>query len=152
MKLQAELTSEHKLIYSREEFTHGLKRLKPGNVIISITGEKVSDEFRKRSDRENRYYHGVVVKHAKAAFENNDGVKYNTDQAHEKLKENCNGKVVEITSRLTGEVRYEKVGLSTANLSTVDFEAYLERCRLFLNEWFGIYVPLPNENEPIEYL
>jgi hypothetical protein len=152
MKLHAELTAEHKLVYSKDEFTHGLKKIKPGNVIISITGEKVPDEFKKRTDRENKYYWGVVVKHANKAFNDNDGIKYSPEQSHDKLKENCNGKVVEITSRRTGEVKYEQVGLSTANLSTAEFETYLEKCRLFLNEWFGVYVPLPNESDPVEYL
>lgn len=152
MKLTAELTENKQLIYDRNEFSQGLKKLKPGNVIIEVKGEKANDEFKHRSDRENRYYWGIVVKYAVNCLSESSGEKYTDKKAHEKLKEECNGKTVIVTSRLTGEQRYEKVGLSTKDLSTVDFEAYLERCRLFLNEWYGVYVPLPNENEPVEYI
>jgi hypothetical protein len=152
MKLTAELTESRQLIYDRNEFSHGLKKLKAGNVIIEIKGEKAIDEFKKRTDKENKYYWGVVIKHAIEGFKESYGEWFDRYLAHEKLKENCNGKISIVTSRLTGEQYYEKVGLSTKDLSTVEFEAYLARCRSFLHEWHNCSVPLPNENEPVEYL
>ena len=55
---------------------------------------------------------------------------------------------------LKAELNYEilaigdkeiKKPLSTANLSTSEFEAYLEKVRRWASQFLSLYVPLPNE-------
>ena len=65
------------------------------------------------------------------------------EAAHEVLKFECNSEMRTIGK---GEDRREyRHPLSTALLSTIEFEAYTERCRKFAAQFFGIYIPLPNE-------
>jgi hypothetical protein len=60
----------------------------------------------------------------------------------------CNAK--EVVNTKTGEIL--TVGLSTATLTTVEFEEFLDKCRKFIFEWFGINVPLPNEQMEMELI
>jgi hypothetical protein len=62
------------------------------------------------------------------------------DQAHEVLKHECN--YHEIVNPTTGAVI--RTGMTTTELSTIEFENYLEQCRQFIWEWFNIVVPLPD--------
>jgi hypothetical protein len=146
-EITATLNKSGALEYDRQELSRQLAKLKRGEVAIMITDEILPDELRKRSNAENRYYFGVVCKHATAAFSEADGVNVKQEEAHERLKRECNGRYSERTSRETGETVTELVGMSTRELSTIEFETYLDKCRLFLAEWFGVYVPLPNEPE-----
>lgn len=95
--------------------------------------------FRKaRSLDQNAYYWKVVVHLVKDAIGEDDD-----EAAHEVLKFECNSEMRTIGK---GEDRREyRHPLSTALLSTVEFEAYTERCRKFAAQFFGIYIPLPNE-------
>lgn len=95
--------------------------------------------FRKaRSQNQNAYYWKVVVHLVKDAMGEDDD-----EAAHEVLKFECNSEMRTIGK---GEDRREyRHPLSTALLSTVEFEAYTERCRKFAAQFFGIYIPLPNE-------
>jgi hypothetical protein len=105
-------------------------------------GKRVQVEvkrFRKaRSLNQNAYYWKVVVHLVMEAMGEDDNV-----AAHEVLKFECNSEMRTIGK---GEDRREyRHPLSTADLSTMEFEAYLERCRKLAAEFFGIYIPLPNE-------
>ncbi len=51
----------------------------------------------------------------------------------------------EIVNESTGEII--KMPLSTTTLSTVDYNNYLEKCRSFAYDFFGITIPLPDEQE-----
>ena len=70
----------------------------------------------------------------------------NHNDAHSELKANCN--YIERYNEDTGVIMRSIE--STADLSTVQFEEYLTRCREFILEWFGVRVPLPNEQCELE--
>lgn len=90
---------------------------------------------------QNGYYFGVVVnEYRNGAWETQQRT-INSDEAHSELKANCNYQ--DHFNDTTGEVM--RSIKSTADLTTIEFEEYLTRCREFILEWFGITVPLPNE-------
>lgn len=87
-----------------------------------------------RSLNQNAYYFGVVVPMIGQAMGETD-----IDAVHEVLKHEHNYYITAIGKK---EIR---VPLSTAELDTMDFEAYLERVRRWASEYFSLYIPLPNE-------
>jgi len=94
-----------------------------------------------RSLNQNRYYWKVIIPSVADAMGEDD-----PESVHAVLKNECN---YEIRAIGKGSERKEyRVPLSTADLSTADFELYAERCRRFAAVFFGIYVPLPNEVMP----
>jgi hypothetical protein len=145
LTITAILTDNYSLEYNREELSKLLRKLKRGVVNIMIADEKLPDELKLRSKAQNAYYWGVVCKHAAACFSEVDGLKYSTTEAHERLKLELNPINVTKTNQRTGEGVYITIGGSTKDKTTVEFEDYISKCRLFLSEWFGVYVPLPNE-------
>lgn len=111
---------------------------------IKITVEKKRNT---RSLNQNAYYWGCIVQFYVQGIDDMWGEKIGSDQAHEDLKRECNWyeKVNEETSEVK---RFFK---STADLTTTEFEEYLERCRRFILEYFTITVPLPNEQTEFNY-
>lgn len=96
---------------------------------------------------QNGYYHTVIVQsYIDGEWEENRQL-YDHERAHEQLKANCNYQ--DIVDEETGSIR--RVILSTADLNTLQFEEYLERCRAFIYEWFGIDCPLPNEQAELKF-
>lgn len=91
--------------------------------------------FRKdRSNQQNRYYHGVVLKMI------SDYTGYCADELHETFKSQLlPTKVVQI-----GSVRKE-VSTSTTSLTTTQFEDYCEDIRRFAAETIGLVIPDPNQ-------
>jgi hypothetical protein len=90
---------------------------------------------------QNGYYFSVVVnEYRNGAWETQQRV-LGLNQAHEELKANCNYE--DRYNETSGEVM--RLVKSTADLTTIEFEEYLTRCREFMLEWYGITVPLPNE-------
>lgn len=126
----------------RSKFDNALKAFEDCRVTVTV--EKI---YRKRSTRTIQgrgqcgYYFGIVVnEYRRGAWEMQQRL-LSTDDAHAELKANCN--YVERYNDETGSV--SRCVNSTADLTTVQFEEYLDRCREFIHEWFGIRVPLPNE-------
>lgn len=106
----------------------------------------VAVENKKRSTVQNNYYHGVVVAMVQEALMEEWGELLTKDEVHELLKQHCNWK--EAVNPETGESL--KIAQSTADLSTGEFENFLERCRQFAAEYLGISIPLPNEQTDLE--
>lgn len=126
----------------RSRFDSGIRMM--GDCRVTI---KVERRYKKRSTigdngtGQNGYYFGIVVsEYRRGAWETQQRI-LSTDDAHAELKANCN--YVERYNDETGLVC--RTINSTADLTTVQFEEYLDRCREFINEWFGIRVPMPNE-------
>lgn len=93
-------------------------------------------EYRKdRSGNQNKYYWGVVIRE----LCNHTG--YNSDEMHEVLKAKFNPK--ELVFKQTGEA--VKIGGSTADMNTLEFETYLEQIRIFSLTELDILIPLPNQ-------
>jgi hypothetical protein len=123
-------------IHRRSEFNQALKALTDGRVILTV-----SKLYNKRSTVQNAYYWGVIVNEFREGYKEMTGEDITSDQAHELLKQKCNGK--EIAHPSTGEII--TVGQTTTDLTTVEFMEYWARCRDFIMEWFGRYVGEPNE-------
>jgi hypothetical protein len=118
-----------------------VKRLQ--NFCAGLEGEEVQvtiEKFRRiRSDEQNRYYWGVVIKIACretgwTKSEMHDYLKYTL--LTETLVLEKEGKMYEVKSYDT-----------TTNKKTTEFENYLRSCREHLSVEFGIYIPLPHEEE-----
>lgn len=97
-----------------------------------------------RSNQQNNYYWGVVVKyiHEYMLDAGNNVTKL---QVHEYLKKYVGGLVDEIV--LIGDdgstLIWEITGTTTEK-ETDKFEKYLTKCRSWASDW-GILIPLPNE-------
>jgi hypothetical protein len=100
-------------------YLHTLK----GEVEIIIRSPR-----KKRSNDQNEYYWGVVLKLIA------DQTGHTDEEVHEHLKWRF----------LRKHGRLETVK-STTKLSTIEFEEYLSKVRQFASGELNIYVPLPNE-------
>ncbi len=105
---------------------------------VTVTMKKYRP-YKQRSNEENRYYWGVVIKIL------SDEIGYTNDEMHEILKYQFLQK--EIVSRKGHKTT---IPGSTADLSTSEMEDYLQRVRAWGAEKLSIYIPLPNE-VPFEY-
>jgi hypothetical protein len=114
---------------NRAGFRALLKHL-AGKAVVLTLGKRT----KRRSDEENRYYWGVVVKII------GDELGYDQDEMHAALKFKFLRREAEPDGlRVLDTVR------STAKLTTVEFEDYLDRIRMWAVSEMGIVVPLPNE-------
>ena len=96
--------------------------------LITLTLKKTT---KPRSNNQNSYYFGVVVKILA------DHIGYTPEEMHEALK-------FQMLLDRTGELPIVR---STTDLSTVEMEDYLRRCREFASIEFQCVIPLPNETE-----
>jgi len=149
-KSYAELFPDGTLkVYRRAEYFQSLKVLFGDSKAKSLRVELITRKlYKKRSDAENRYYWGCVINDFITGFEESTGQEITPTEAHELLKIHCNG--IEIPNEATGEIL--KVGRTTAKLSTIEMEEYLDRCRMFIFDWFNITVLLPGEQASIELI
>ena len=133
-------------IFEREKFTSEIKKLrraKDKTTNVKITIER---NHKTRGLQQNRYYWGVVIDIIAGLLTEAHGEDVTSEEAHELMKSKFN--FVEIANESTGEVI--NLPLSTAKLSTMDFEIFIEKCRNFAYEFFGVQIPLPNEQSNLE--
>lgn len=148
-------------VYKSAEFWASTRRLakKQKKTYIKITAER---QYKQRTNPENRYYWGVIISitadyiHENFLFdyeheETGETIHPDLDQTREMLHELMKMKFlcVKIVNQETGEEEY--VPRSTSKLKTVEFEQYAERCRVWINEFFGLNIPLPNEQAEINF-
>jgi hypothetical protein len=86
---------------------------------------------KKRSNRQNRYYWKVIVGALREAMGCTT-----QEEAHDVLRLHL---LVEHHDQGPATIK------STAKMTTAETEEYYERCRQVIAEWYGVYVPLPNE-------
>lgn len=119
-------------------------------MLVSFNGKQVTIEVKRsrkiRSNPQNKYYRGCVIPAIQMGLFETQGEWLTDDETHEFLKRNFNYK--EIVSKSSDKVM--KIGLTTTDLSTIEFEEYLDKCRQFSNEFLNIIIPLPNEQATIE--
>jgi hypothetical protein len=103
--------------------------------LASIAGEvdiTIAKHRKSRSERENRYYWGVVIPIL---------------QMH--IGEENKEVVHEWVQIAVGHVQMMPVGIQvpfgTKNLTTEEFEAYATKVRMWASKELGVYIPLPNE-------
>lgn len=95
----------------------------------------------KRSNRQNAYYWAVIVKSYQIGALEAWGEYKSSDDCHADLKANC--LVTERLNEATGQI-IRTIGSTTEN-ATQEQEAYHDRCRALIHEFFGINVPLPGD-------
>lgn len=117
-------TADDKDLFRRAFWPHERKR-----VVLTVKRER-----KDRSLNQNNYYWGVVVTMIGQAIGETD-----IESVHEVLKREHNYYIRTVSGR---DIR---VPLSTADLNTADFEAYMERVRRWASEYLSLYIPLPNE-------
>lgn len=100
----------------------------------------VKEQKRRRSLNQNAYYWGCVLPPIVSMFRE-AGNAVDAEDVHSYLKDHV-GKLKQVFVTRDGEV-LTGAG-STAKLSTVEMEAYLEKVRAWAAE-HGVIIPLPNE-------
>ena len=87
-----------------------------------------------RSEQQNNYYWGVVIAILADYFGDEDP--YDT---HESL-------LWELSRAPRGEGKPDKI-IRSSEMSTVEFEDYMARIRMWAAKKFAVYIPMPNEVE-----
>jgi hypothetical protein len=106
---------------------------------ILITFEKPKN---KRSNSQNSYLWAVLYPITQQAIKNEWGEIWNIEKVHEFYKIQFN--VIEKVNEDTGQII--KLPKSTTENTTTQQEEYHLQIREFLQEWFNITAPLPNEH------
>ncbi len=101
-----------------------------GRVTVTI-----APDLETRREKQNRYYHGVVVKMIA------DDTGQPRDDVHEWLKLTFNGETIEMIDPVTGEETKTRIGRSTAKLKVQPFCDYVEMCKVWAAEFLGIVIP-----------
>jgi len=94
---------------------------------VQVTVEKLKHS---RTNGQNRYYWGVVVK----LIAQHTG--HDPEQIHEALKTMFSPK---------WHLGDKAIPTSTTRLDTLAFVEYTERCRVWGSEFLGLNIPLPGE-------
>lgn len=125
----AEKTDAGLQMMNREHMAQAVERMPPGTYVVTV--KKLRD---KRSDRQNRFWHGVVV----PLFSEHCG--YDFDDMKDALALELLPR--ELVDMKTGEVRI--VPGHTSELDTKAFNDLIERAQR-LGASMGIVIPDPNE-------
>jgi len=113
----------------KDQFDQYLQGLS-GDVEITV---KPWSEKNQRSNNQNRYYFGIVLKII------SEETGYTVDECHEICKIKFNSKMIHDGKKDM------MIGLSTTSLNTSDMESYLEEIRMWASMNLGLNVPEPNE-------
>jgi hypothetical protein len=132
-KLENGTISPHK----RRQIADFIKRLSAKCDAVSIRVEPYKDTA---SNRQKRYYFGVIIPLIQAYFMNM-GSPHSAEEIHFSLKEDV-AKLTRYITKFNGDVVL--VVKSLSELSTQEAEDYFEIVRVWAAEQ-GIYIPLPNE-------
>jgi hypothetical protein len=124
-----------KLEKNRDLLSDVIQSLEGKDIVITIEKKK-----RKRSNPQNNFYWGIVLPMMQTGFYNNLGEHVGIQEAHEFLK----GRFLfrEVVNQELGEVI--KLSKSTTELSTIEWEEYMDQIRAFGLEFLGITIPYPD--------
>lgn len=125
-------------IFQRNDMVSGLQNLGSGfvEIIIRLAG--------KRSSPQNRYYWGAMLPIVKDGLKEL-GIDMSKEQTHEMLKYRFLKREF-ITS--DGDI-LQSIG-STTELSTKEFNEYIESIQIWSAEYLNVNIPDPNEQTEIE--
>jgi hypothetical protein len=108
---------------------------------------------KRRSDPQNRYYWGCIIRDITASIREADPeTGWSNEMVHEVLKSKFLPLVREwrqVVNEDTGEVVSEPP--STTKLTTTEQEVYHDHCRKWASEFFGIEIAAPNEQAEISF-
>lgn len=116
-----------------------VSRAGDSRLVVAIKKQK-----RRRSLNQNAYLWGVVYPAIVDVFREH-GNSVDSEDIHSYCKEHV-GKLKQIFVTPDGEI-LSGAG-STAKLSTMEFESYLEKLRAWAAETLGLTIPLPKEEYP----
>jgi hypothetical protein len=124
-------------IFQRNDMVSDLQNLGSGfvEIIIRLAG--------KRSSPQNRYYWGAMIPIVKEGLKG-VGIDMSKEQTHEMLKYRFLKREF-ITS--DGDI-LQSIG-STTELSTKDFNEYIESIQIWSAEYLNVNIPDPNEQTEI---
>jgi hypothetical protein len=111
-----------------------LQRWKGRDVVVEIAPPR-----RDRTNRQNRWYRGVIVPAVAEELSRNRPLPLSNDQAHHVLKCAFIG---------TEETALGPAPISTKTLTTVQFSDYCERIRAHAASEWGRNIPSPDEAGP----
>lgn len=119
-------------IRRRKDFAAGLKRMRDGEVAVTVMPLKAS-----RSGQQNRWYWGVIVE----LLSEHTG--YTPDEVHEVLKAKFLPKRLAVADG-NGAIRGEFViGGTTTKLDKIAFGEFCEAVRRWAAEDLGVVIPDP---------
>ncbi len=101
----------------------------------------IQERKKRRSLSQNSFYFGVVVPAIQNMFFD-AGQSVSTDTVHEYLKKHVGNLV---TTLQTPDGAIKPVTRSSTELSTMDWEIFIEQIRAWAAQW-GTMVPFPNDN------
>ena len=120
------------------------------DAIKSFEGKEVLITFekpkKKRTNPQNSYLWSVLYPITQEAIKNEWGEIWNIEKVHEFYKIQFN--VIEKINEDTGQII--KLPKSTTENTTTQQEEYHLQIREFLQEWFNITAPMPNEDLTLE--
>jgi hypothetical protein len=126
----------------RQKFIESLELL--GDCKFELIVRKL---YKKHSDEQRGYYFAVIVQeYINGIWETQRRI-ISKEQAHYELKYNLLSD--EVYNEKTGSIMHTVKSITTN--TTVQQEEYHQRCREFIQEWFGVEVPLPNEQTELEF-
>lgn len=129
----------HRISY-RDEFIEQWKEL--GDCQFRITIDKL---YKKRSVLQNNFYQHVILHEFCNGYYETSGERITRETAHEFLKGKFNSKEVTINGSLL------LIPQTTSTMTTTEFNEYVEHCRKFVGEFFGINIPEPGEQSEMEF-
>jgi len=101
----------------------------------------LSKEKKIRSNKQNKYYWYILLKHVKEALTESQGVVFTLDDAHDFMKH----KFIGFKKIKVGRTHITKKP-TTKDLSTVETNLYYKNIRDWLFIYFEVLAPLPNED------
>jgi len=142
MKIQIKSFVQNGLLKrNRTLITDAIKSFEGKEILITFEKPK-----NKRSNSQNSYLWAVLYPITQQAIKNEWGEIWNIEKVHEFYKIQFN--VIEKVNEDTGQII--KLPKSTTENTTTQQEEYHLQIREFLQEWFNITAPLPNEHLKLE--
>jgi hypothetical protein len=141
IKVITEVKNE-KLISNRDQIEAAVKMYEGKQVEFSL-----GLVFKSRSEKENRYYWGVIVEHWKNLIREEWGEIWSKEDVHHFLKTNLNYE--ELVDDATGLILRKPK--STTENSTLEQENFHKACRNLAWNMFECHIPLPNEKLEAEF-
>ena len=143
--------NDGKLTKNREEVTEAIKQYEGKPITIVV-----KRYFKKRSNKQNKYYWAVIVEHWKNIIREEWGEIWTPEDTHHFLKSNLNYE--EFVDEDTGEVLLNEItGLpirkpkSTKENTSFSQEEYHEAARQLAWNMFQYQIPLPEKQIQAHY-
>lgn len=116
----------------RAAFQRDLGKFEGRDVEITISVQPTI-----RTNKANRYYHGVVIPNVRQGVFETQGTMPSAKEVHEWLKNQfCNK---ELYNEHTKE--YFSFPQKTSELTVAEFYEYVERCKAFALDFLNVYIP-----------